>query len=237
MDDLVEPALHQIKEEEEPELMQIKEEEEAEYLKIKKEEEEPELVQIKKEEEGPEPFYIKVEEEEPEGLHVKEEDEVEEPLQVKEEEEELCINQEGSDDEGSGSSRAEQGRNKHRALWDTFGKSRKKMAPPSGSAGGTPSTGREGGRAQSRSPRWRTTRRRSPGSDVGDRLLAMPQEQRPYVPEGAADEAYHFALSVVPLLARLERKRRQQAKVDIIKVLIGHEHDSATPQEGQDTDL
>ncbi|XP_008404665.2 uncharacterized protein LOC103463212 isoform X4 [Poecilia reticulata] len=50
-----------------------------------------------------EPTLLQVKEEEEELVQIKEEEE--EMVQIKEEEEELCIKQEGSDDEGSGSSR------------------------------------------------------------------------------------------------------------------------------------
>ncbi|KAM4526274.1 uncharacterized protein V3H82_000658 isoform 1-T2 [Fundulus diaphanus] len=94
-------------------------------------------------------------------------------------------------------------------------------------------TERERERARSRSPRERTTsapktsqnKRPSQGLDIGDRLLELLQEpaQRPYMPEGELDEAYHFALSLVPKLMRLEMNRRHQATIDIINILHTHE--------------
>ncbi|XP_035998122.1 uncharacterized protein LOC105939494 isoform X4 [Fundulus heteroclitus] len=94
-------------------------------------------------------------------------------------------------------------------------------------------TERERERARSRSPRERTAsapktnqnKRPSQGLDIGDRLLELLQEpaQRPYMPEGELDEAYHFALSLVPKLMRLEMNRRHQATIDIINILHTHE--------------
>ncbi|KAK7904681.1 hypothetical protein WMY93_017288 [Mugilogobius chulae] len=57
-------------------------------------------------------------------------------------------------------------------------------------------------------------------SDVGDRLINILQEpQRPYVPEDEKDESYHFALSIVPMLHRIDNKKRQEAKINIINML------------------
>ncbi|XP_038134533.1 acidic leucine-rich nuclear phosphoprotein 32 family member B isoform X1 [Cyprinodon tularosa] len=50
--------------------------------------------------------------------------------------------------------------------------------------------------------------------DVADRLLQLLNEpQVLYVPHGVGDELYHFALSIVPMLLRLDSGNRPQARL------------------------
>lgn len=93
---------------------------------------------------------------------------------------------------------------------------------------------------RSRSPRDRvpqvptaTEARRShrpQTSDVEERLLAILQEPLPK-PESELDESYHFALSLVPLLHKLDHNRRQQAKIGILNLLQQIESSPALRQE------
>lgn len=81
---------------------------------------------------------------------------------------------------------------------------------------------------RSRSPRDRaqlpgmeTTWKSTQVLDLEDRLMGVLQEPptKPKVPNTEQDEAYHFALSTVPLLLNLNKTRRRQAKREIMKVL------------------
>ncbi|KAK7922817.1 hypothetical protein WMY93_009719 [Mugilogobius chulae] len=54
----------------------------------------------------------------------------------------------------------------------------------------------------------------------------LQEPQRPYVPDDEKDESYHFALSIVPMLHRLDNERRQEAKINIINML--HNFNSST---------
>ena len=49
-------------------------------------------------------------------------------------------------------------------------------------------------------------------------LLEQPVP-KPHVPDDELDEAYHFAMSIVPMLHRLNKDSRQQAKMEILTVL------------------
>lgn len=86
--------------------------------------------------------------------------------------------------------------------------------------------------SRSRSPRERTrstgvqkstrdTRRATRQRDTGDRLLPLLEElvPKPYMPDTELDESYHFALSIVPMLKRLDKNKRHQAKLDILNTL------------------
>nr|XP_015827085.2 uncharacterized protein LOC107393322 [Nothobranchius furzeri] len=57
--------------------------------------------------------------------------------------------------------------------------------------------------------------------DLEDRLMGVLQEPppKPDVPITEQDEAYHFALSTVPLLLNLNKSRRRQAKQEITRIL------------------
>lgn len=58
-------------------------------------------------------------------------------------------------------------------------------------------------------------------TDIGDRLMSLLQEPipKPHMPDAELDESYHFALSLVPMLHRLDKDRRQQAKIQILNTL------------------
>lgn len=93
---------------------------------------------------------------------------------------------------------------------------------------------------RSRSPRERVpqgptvtvTRRshRPQTSDVEERLLSILQESVSR-PESELDESYHFTMSLVPLLHRLDHNRRQQAKIGILNLLQNIESRTASRQE------
>lgn len=57
---------------------------------------------------------------------------------------------------------------------------------------------------------------------------------KPHMPDAELDEAYHFALSLVPMLHRLDKDRRQQAKIEILTTLHNLEkaqhHQTVPPQ-------
>ncbi|XP_055065449.1 uncharacterized protein [Misgurnus anguillicaudatus] len=90
---------------------------------------------------------------------------------------------------------------------------------------------------RSRSPRERVpvavaeSRRshRPQTSDVEERLLSMLQDPLPK-PDSELAESYHFAMSLVPLLHRLDRNKRRQAKIGILNLLHNVE-DSTERQE------
>ncbi|KAL7386451.1 hypothetical protein ABVT39_008555 [Epinephelus coioides] len=88
---------------------------------------------------------------------------------------------------------------------------------------------------RSRSPRERGSRtdtRRSHRpqlSDVEDWLMSLLQEPLPK-PDSQLDECYHFALSLVLQLHRLDQNRRQQAKIGILNLLHNLESSTASLQ-------
>lgn len=57
------------------------------------------------------------------------------------------------------------------------------------------------------------TRRKAATSDVEERRESPPKL------ESELDECYHFALSLVPLLRRLDHSSRQHAKIGILNLL------------------
>ncbi|KAE8281667.1 hypothetical protein D5F01_LYC20663 [Larimichthys crocea] len=91
--------------------------------------------------------------------------------------------------------------------------------------------------SRSRSPRDRPSRAavaaqaresrrgRRTDTDIGERLMSLLEQPvpKPPMPDGELDEAYHFALSTVPMLLRLNMDTRQQAKLEIMTLLINHE--------------
>ncbi|CAK6980924.1 histone-lysine N-methyltransferase 2B-like [Scomber scombrus] len=104
-----------------------------------------------------------------------------------------------------------------------------------------PSTSK-GRPSRSRSPRDRistpavpaqapreTRRAQRHDTDIGERLMSLLEQPlpKPHMPDGELDEAYHFALSLVPMVNRLNRDRRQQAKVEILSVLHNLERGQA----------
>lgn len=85
----------------------------------------------------------------------------------------------------------------------------------------------EGDRShRSRSPRERglpdqttsVTRKRAGAPELEDRCPSGRQEP-PSKPESEMDECYHFALSLVPLLHRLDQNNRHHAKIGILDLL------------------
>lgn len=86
--------------------------------------------------------------------------------------------------------------------------------------------GERGGSRRSGSPRERglpdqttsVTRKRAGAPELGDRRPPVRPEP-PSKPESDLDECYHFALSLVPLLHRLDHNNRQHAKVGILNLL------------------
>ncbi|XP_028316574.1 transcription factor Adf-1-like [Gouania willdenowi] len=86
-----------------------------------------------------------------------------------------------------------------------------------------------------RSPRRRGSRtdsRRSQTpqhtSDVEDRNLSVLEEPIPKQ-DSDLDECYHFVMSLIPQLKRMDRNRRQQAKIGILNLL--HNIESTEPQQ------
>ncbi|XP_056431336.1 transcription factor Adf-1-like [Gadus chalcogrammus] len=69
----------------------------------------------------------------------------------------------------------------------------------------------------------RETRRgqRPLDTGIGDRLMSLLEQPvpKPHIPDDELDEAYHFAMSIVPMLHRLNKDSRQQAKIEILTVL------------------
>ncbi|XP_056882326.1 transcription factor Adf-1-like [Takifugu flavidus] len=82
-----------------------------------------------------------------------------------------------------------------------------------------------------RSPRKRefpdqttsVTRKRAGAPELEDRRPSTRQEP-PSKPESELDECYHFALSLVPLLHRLDHNNRQHAKIGILNLLSVKPH-------------
>lgn len=52
---------------------------------------------------------------------------------------------------------------------------------------------------------------------------------KPHMPDAELDESYHFALSLVPMLHRLDKDRRQQAKIEILYTLHNLEKGQTVP--------
>ena len=77
----------------------------------------------------------------------------------------------------------------------------------------------------------RETRRgqRPIDTGIGDRLMSLLEQPvpKPHIPDDELDEAYHFAMSIVPMLHRLNKDSRQQAKMEILTVL--HRLESGQP--------
>ncbi|XP_019129362.1 transcription factor Adf-1-like [Larimichthys crocea] len=110
---------------------------------------------------------------------------------------------------------------------------------PSASASAPASTSR------SRSPRDRPSRpavaaqapqesRRgqTTDTDIGERLISLLEQPvpKPHMPDGELDEAYYFALSIVPMLHRLNKDNLQQAKLEILALLYNYERDQTSQQ-------
>lgn len=98
------------------------------------------------------------------------------------------------------------------------------VRPPSVTAEPQPTTPGERNRShRSRSPRQtRAGTMRgswSPSTDREERLLPVLRERHP-IPETALNESYHFALSLVPLLSKLDHNKRQHAKIGMLNLLV-----------------
>ncbi|CAL8258879.1 unnamed protein product [Boreogadus saida] len=81
---------------------------------------------------------------------------------------------------------------------------------------------------------FRRQNKRQNNTDVQEQLLSILQE--PYKPpQDELDECHHFALSLVPILHRLDTDRRQQAKILLLQTLHNLEKgpNSIPPQHWQ----
>ena len=91
---------------------------------------------------------------------------------------------------------------------------------------------------QSRSPRERRphsdTRRshRPQTSNVEERLLSILEVPLPK-PQTEVDGCHHFAMSLAPLLLRLDHNKKQQAKVGILNLLQSIESGTQPPQQSE----
>ncbi|KAK5906838.1 hypothetical protein CesoFtcFv8_004747 [Champsocephalus esox] len=67
----------------------------------------------------------------------------------------------------------------------------------------------------------RDQRRRPQSTDLGEQLLSLLQEPpaKAHMPDSELEESYHFTLSLVPILQRLDKDRRHQAKLSILNTL------------------
>lgn len=95
-----------------------------------------------------------------------------------------------------------------------------------------PTTAEERSRSHSsRNPRERqfpdqmtsVTRKRAGAPELEGRHPSIRQEP-PSKPVSDLDECYHFALSLVPLLHRLDHNNRQHAKIGILNLLSVKQH-------------
>ncbi|RVE57661.1 hypothetical protein OJAV_G00218710 [Oryzias javanicus] len=81
-------------------------------------------------------------------------------------------------------------------------------------------------------PRQHTGRRRSATASLEERLISALQEPppTPAVPRGQEDEAYHFALSLVPRMVDLTRDGLDCVKIEFLRVLQRVEGEERTRQ-------
>lgn len=93
---------------------------------------------------------------------------------------------------------------------------------------------------RSSSPRQQTTsstpqtsrdKRRHGDTGISERLISLLEEPvpKPHMPDGELDECYHFALSLVPMLHRLDKNKRQQAKFELLNTLHNLEQSQQLP--------
>ena len=84
----------------------------------------------------------------------------------------------------------------------------------------------------------RDTRRRPHSTELGEQLLTLLQEPptTPHMPESELEESYYFALSLVPILQRLNKDRKLQAKITILSALHNLERDTQHQQHWQPID-
>ncbi|CAL8391529.1 unnamed protein product [Arctogadus glacialis] len=86
-------------------------------------------------------------------------------------------------------------------------------------------------RPPAQAPRETRKGQRHTDTGIGDRLMSLLEQPvpKPHVPDDERDEAYYFALSIVPMLHRLNKDRRQQAKIEILTVLHNLERGQPPP--------
>ena len=86
-------------------------------------------------------------------------------------------------------------------------------------------------RPPAQAPRETRRGQRPTDTGIGDRLMSLLEQPvpKPHVPEDERDEAYYFALSIVPMLHRLNKDRRQQAKIEILTVFHNLEKGQPPP--------
>nr|XP_033937203.1 uncharacterized protein LOC117445565 [Pseudochaenichthys georgianus] len=84
----------------------------------------------------------------------------------------------------------------------------------------------------------RDTRRRPQSTDLGEQLISLLQEPptAPHMPDSELEESYYFALSLVPMLQRLDKDRKHQAKVCILNTFHNLERDTQHQQHWQPID-
>ncbi|KAI4795910.1 hypothetical protein KUCAC02_029564 [Chaenocephalus aceratus] len=104
-----------------------------------------------------------------------------------------------------------------------------------------PTTSAERRPSRSRSPQGstpaaaaqRSTKRRPQSTDLGEQLVSLLQEPpaTPHMPDSQLEESYYFALSLVPLLQRLDIDRKHRAQIAILNTFHSLHRESPQPQE------
>ncbi|XP_034071578.1 uncharacterized protein LOC117545744 [Gymnodraco acuticeps] len=112
--------------------------------------------------------------------------------------------------------------------------------PPTAPPPLVPTTSAERRPSRSRSPQGstpaataqRSTKRRPQSTDLGEQLISLLQEPpATHMPDSPLEESYYFALSLVPLLQRLDIDRKHRAKIAILNTFHSLERESTQPQE------
>ncbi|KAI4817104.1 hypothetical protein KUCAC02_009386 [Chaenocephalus aceratus] len=113
--------------------------------------------------------------------------------------------------------------------------------PPTAPPPLVPTTSAERRPSRSRSPQGstpaaasqRSTKRRPQSTDLGEQLISLLQEPpaTPHMPDSPLEESYNFALSLVPMLQRLDIDRKHRAKIAILNTFHSLERESTQPQE------
>ncbi|KAI4786764.1 hypothetical protein KUCAC02_036913, partial [Chaenocephalus aceratus] len=113
--------------------------------------------------------------------------------------------------------------------------------PPTAPPPLVPTTSAERRPSRSRSPQGstpaaasqRSTKRRPQSTDLGEQLVSLLQEPpaTPHMPDSQLEESYYFALSLVPLLQRLDIDRKHRAKIAILNTFHSLQRESPQPQE------
>ncbi|XP_041830743.1 transcription factor Adf-1-like isoform X2 [Melanotaenia boesemani] len=108
------------------------------------------------------------------------------------------------------------------------------LPSPTPSVSAPTTSGRTERPSRSRSPRHRpqtsrgtsrvkqeTARSQSANPDIAGRLMSLLEEPvpKPQMPDEDLDECYHFALSIVPMLYKLDEDGRQEAKINILRTI------------------